>query len=137
MSTDTFLVGNNDQPRPVRTVTVQGQEGDVQYGSLPDKTCKLDESCSMFVQHKKTVVITDRLSPMVHMYSLDSGRSTTIQNAQIVAPRQEAYILPQVLVLHVNVPLFRVGAHVAQSVQIFIVRGVSVPPIRELTMCDV
>jgi len=86
MSTDTFLVGAYNHPRPVRTVTVQGQEGDVQHESLSDKTYKLDESWFTFVQHEKTVIITERLANKVLMFSLETGWATTVEDDVIVEP---------------------------------------------------
>ena len=86
MSIDTFLVGTHDDPRPVHTVTVQGQEGDVQHRSLPNKTYKLGDSKSTFVQHEKTVIITDRFAHKVLMFSLETGWSTSVEDDMIVQP---------------------------------------------------
>jgi len=83
---DTFLVGTIDHSPPVRTVTVQGQEGYVQHGSLPNKTYKFEESWCTFVQHEKTVVLVDRFAHSVHFYNLDNGTTTTVQNGDIREP---------------------------------------------------
>jgi len=84
---DTFLVGTVRHSPPVRTVTVQGQEGYVQPGSLPNKTYKLGESWCTFVQHVKTVVFVDRFAHSVHFYNLDNGTNVTVQNSDISRPR--------------------------------------------------
>jgi len=83
---DTFLVGTVDHSPPVRTVTVQGQEGYVQHGSLPNKTYKFNKSSCTFVQHEKTVVLVDRFAHSVHFYNLDNGTNATVQNSDIRAP---------------------------------------------------
>ena len=87
MNKDTFLVGTVDQRPPVRTVTVQGQEGYLQHGSLPNKTYDVGESWCTFVQHVKTVVFVDRNAHSVHFYNLDNGTNVTVQNRDISRPR--------------------------------------------------
>jgi len=85
---DTFLVGTVRHSRPVRTVTVQGQEGNVQHGSLPNKSLSLGDSWCTFVQHKKTVVIADSSAHKVHLKSLgESGWTTTVHHDLIREPQ--------------------------------------------------
>jgi len=86
MDKDTFLVGTIDHSPPVRTVTVQGQEGYVQHGSLPNKTYKFTEIDCTYVQHWKTVVLVDRFANSVHFYNHDNGTNVTVQNSNIRAP---------------------------------------------------
>ena len=80
---DTFVVGAYDHSPPVRTITVQRQEGSVQLGSLPNKTYKLGKSWCTYMQHEKSVVITDTLAHSVHFYNLNNGTTKTVQNGEI------------------------------------------------------
>ena len=87
MNDDSFIVSTINHHDPVRTITVQGQEGDVQHSGLPDKTYKVDESKSTFIATKNILVFTDRCNHTVYLCNIQSGSCQTVQSDQIREPR--------------------------------------------------
>jgi len=86
MDDDSFVLSTFDRHDPVRTITVQGQEGDVQHAGLPDKTYKVDESQCTYIKTHKTVVLTERYTHKVYLCNTESGTCQTVQCAQIREP---------------------------------------------------
>ena len=86
MDGDRFILNTVNHPRPVRTITVQGQEGDVQHASLPDKTYKRGESQCTYITTHKTVVLTDRNAHEVYMSNIENGRCHIVHSDKIREP---------------------------------------------------
>ena len=79
MDGDRFIINTINHPCPVRTITVQGQEGDVQHACLADKTYKLDESKCTYIEAHKTVVLTDRYDHTVYLSNIENGMCHIVQ----------------------------------------------------------
>jgi len=86
MEDERFLVSTVDHPRSVRTITVQGHEGEVQHAGLPDKTYKAADSMCTYIAEHKTLVFTDRQAHTVYMCNIESGRCQTVQSDKIKKP---------------------------------------------------
>jgi len=86
MSDDKFLVSTYRLEDPVRTITVQGQEGVVQHAGLPDKTYKVEESQSTYIGTKNILVFTERYNHTVYLCNIQSGSCQTVQSDQIRQP---------------------------------------------------
>jgi len=86
MHDDKFLVSTVDHPRAVRTITLQGQEGDVHHAGLPDKVYNVGESMCTYVGTHKTVVFTDKLANRVYMCNIESGRCQIVRSDKIKKP---------------------------------------------------
>jgi len=87
MDDDSFIVSTINHHDPVRTITVQGQEGHVQHAGLPDKTYKVNDSQSTYDGSNKTIVFTDRNTHTVYLCNIQSGSCQTVQSDQIRGPR--------------------------------------------------
>jgi len=88
MDTDTFIVSTYDQERPVRTIDIQGYEGDIQHKLLHDKTYGIDESACTYIPSTNTLVFSDCDQDTVYMCNLASGEGHTIKSDKIVSPRR-------------------------------------------------
>jgi len=87
MDDDRFILSTFDHPRPVRTITVQGQEGDVQHAGLPDKMYKFGESKCTYVESHKTMVFTDRYDHTVYLSNIENGRCHIVHSDKIRSPK--------------------------------------------------
>jgi len=87
MDGDRFILSTIDHPRPVRTITIHGQEGDVQHAGLPDKTYKLNESMCTYVESHKTVVFTDYNASEVYLSNIENGRCHIVHCDKIRSPK--------------------------------------------------
>jgi len=86
MNDDSFVLSTFDHEDPVRTITVQGQEGHVQHAGLPDKTYKMEESQSTYIGTKNILVFTDRYNHTVYLCNIQSGSCQTVQSDKIKEP---------------------------------------------------
>ena len=86
MDGDRFILGTVNHPRPVRTITVHGQEGDVQHVGLPDKTYELGYSRCTYVESHKTVVLTVRDDHEVYLSNIENGRCHIVHSDKIRQP---------------------------------------------------
>ena len=87
LDTGTFIVTTVDNPRPVRTIDVHGNEGEIQHKLLPDKSYgKYFVSACTNVQSTKTIVFTDRDQHTVYMCNITSGEGHVIKNDKIRSP---------------------------------------------------
>ena len=80
---DTFIVGTINHQHPVRTISVQGQEGDIRHKLLPDKKYRRHESSCTYVPCTKTVVFSDIDQDTVYMCDITSGESRVIKSDKI------------------------------------------------------
>jgi len=88
LDADTFIVGTIKHQHPVRTVTVQGQEGDIRHKLLPDKKYRRHESSCTYVPCTNTVVFSDRDQHTVYMCEITSGDGRVIKSDKIRKPRR-------------------------------------------------
>ena len=86
-SDDTFLISTVDHPRPVRTIDVDGNEGDIQHELLPDKSYKIDKSACTYIPSTKTLVFLDTELHKVYICDTTSGAGHLIKNDKIKNPR--------------------------------------------------
>jgi len=88
LDTDTFVVSTIKDTRPVGTIDVHGNEGEIQHKLLPDKTYRSTwESCCAYIPSTKTVVLTDRDQHTVYMCDISSSNGRVIKNDKICSPR--------------------------------------------------
>ena len=86
LDADTFVISTTNHPRPVRTITVQGREGDIQHRLLPDRTYNLFESACAYIPSTRTLVFTDKCQHTVYMCDIPSGEGHAINNDEIQRP---------------------------------------------------
>ena len=88
LGTDTFVVSTTGNKRPVRTIDVHGNEGEIQHKLLPNKTymCTSDSACA-YIPSTKTLVFSDEDQHTVYMCDLTSGEGHVIKNDKIRYPR--------------------------------------------------
>jgi len=88
MDADTFIVSTYFHERPVRTIDLQGNEGDVQHKLLPDKSYVLFESACTYISSTNTLLFSDWNQNTVYMCDLTSGEGHVIKSDKIVRPRR-------------------------------------------------
>ncbi|KAH3797598.1 hypothetical protein DPMN_151182 [Dreissena polymorpha] len=77
----------NDDPHPVKMISVDGLEADFDHIlTFPKKTYKIDESKCTYVQSKNTLVLTDRYAHTVYMNDTVNGTSRAVTNENIQGP---------------------------------------------------
>ncbi|KAH3805524.1 hypothetical protein DPMN_133828 [Dreissena polymorpha] len=82
-----MVVSTIDDIRNVRMISVDGVETDFQQVEFPNKTYKLGDSSSTYVQSKNTLVLTDRRAHTVYLYNTVKGTSRAVTNGNIQEPR--------------------------------------------------
>jgi len=87
LDADTFIVGTNGHQRPVRTVSVQDQEGHIQQKLLPDKKYRTYQSSCTYIPCTKTVVFSVRNQDTVYMCDITSGEGRLIKTDKIRKPK--------------------------------------------------
>ena len=87
MDTDTFIVSTYFHERPVRTIDIQGNEGDIQHKLLPDKAYGPFESACTCISSTNTLLFSDWNQNTVYMCDLTSGEGHVIKSDKIVRPR--------------------------------------------------
>jgi len=87
MDADTFIVSTYFHERPVRTIDIQGNEGDIQHKLLPDKTYGPFSSACTYISSTNTLVFSDRFQHTVYVCDLTSGEGHVIKSDKIVRPR--------------------------------------------------
>jgi len=83
LDVDTFIVGTINHQRPLRTVTVQGQEGDIRHKLLPDKQYNKHQGFCTYIPCTKTVVFSDRDQNTLFMCEITSGDGRVIKSDKI------------------------------------------------------
>jgi len=86
LDSDTFIVGTINHQHPVRTVSVQGQEGDIRHNLLPNQIYNKHKSSCTYVPCTKTVVFSDRGQDTVYMCDITSGEGRVIKTDKIHKP---------------------------------------------------
>jgi len=88
LDTNTFVVSTTTHQRPVRTIDVYGNEGEIQHKLLPDKTYSTTwKSTCVYIQSTKTLVFADQDQHTVYMCNITSGDGHVIKNDKIRLPR--------------------------------------------------
>jgi len=87
LDVDTFMVGTYDHRPPIRTIDVDGNEGEVQHKLLPDKPYKFYKSACTYLPSTKTILFTDIEQHTVYMCDIKSERGRVITHDKIRAPR--------------------------------------------------
>jgi len=83
----TFMVRTYGQRPPIRTIDVDGNEGEVQHKLIPDKTYKADNSACTYTPLNEIIFFTDREQHAVYMCDINSGEGRVITNDNIQEPR--------------------------------------------------
>ena len=86
LDADTFVISTANHPRPVRTITIQGREGDIQHRLLPDKTYTMYKSACAYIPSTKTLVFVDTLKHTVYMCDITSGEGHVIKHDIMQCP---------------------------------------------------
>jgi DNA-binding beta-propeller fold protein YncE len=80
-----FVVGTYDEPRPVRIVSLTGEERD--FGvNFPYKKYTGGSSFSTYIKSSDKVVITDRDEHTVYIYDIKTGARIVVKDDQIHEP---------------------------------------------------
>jgi len=87
LDTDTFLVGTWNHPKPVRTITIRGTEGELSNASFPNKTYGPDKSTCTYIPSTKTMVLTDWEDNAVYMCSTETSECRKVTDDRIRRPR--------------------------------------------------
>jgi len=86
MDADTFMFSTFYHERPVRTIDLQGNEGDIQHKLLPNKKYGQFKSACTYIFSTNTLVFSDWDQDTVYMCDLTSGEGHVIKNEEIVRP---------------------------------------------------
>jgi len=86
MDADTFIVSTYFHERPVCTIDLQGNVGDIQHKLLPDKSYGLFDSACYYISSTNTLVFSDRDQNTVYMCDVTSGEGHVIKSDKIVRP---------------------------------------------------
>ncbi|XP_060560887.1 uncharacterized protein LOC132720720 [Ruditapes philippinarum] len=84
-----FVVGTFDEPRPVRIVSLTGEERDFSV-NFPNKIYPIDTSASTYIKSSDKVVITDRDEHTVYIYDIKTDTRVVVKDDQIQLPRGAA-----------------------------------------------
>ena len=87
LNADTFLVSTYGHKRPVRTVDINGKEGDIQHKHLPDKIYERGKSACAYIQSSNTIVFSDRTQHTLYMCDTTSGEGRLIKSDKIANAR--------------------------------------------------
>ncbi|XP_060598011.1 uncharacterized protein LOC132751791 [Ruditapes philippinarum] len=80
-----FVVGTYDEPRPVRIVSLTGEERDFDV-NFPDKTYPIGSSASIYIKSSDKVVITDRYEHTVYIFDIKTDTKFVVKDDQIQQP---------------------------------------------------
>jgi len=86
LDSDTFLVGTWNHPKPVRTITIRGTEGELSNASFPNKTYGLGESTCTYIPSTKTMVLADWKDNAVYMCSTETSEYRKVTDDRIRCP---------------------------------------------------
>ncbi|XP_060570803.1 uncharacterized protein LOC132729077 [Ruditapes philippinarum] len=80
-----FVVGTCGKPRPVRIVSLTGEESD--FGvNFPNKSYPVDTSDSTYIKSSDKVVITDKVEHTVYIYDIKTDTRVVVKDDQIQEP---------------------------------------------------
>jgi len=87
LDVDTFMVGTYGHRPLIRTIDIDGNEGEVQHKLLPDKTYKLGKSACTYIPSPETILFTDKEQHTVYVCDIRSGEGRVITNDKTQEPR--------------------------------------------------
>ena len=87
MDADTFIVSTFYHERPVRTIDIQGNVGDIQHKLLHDQTYDPFQSACTYISSTNTLVFSDRDQDTVYLCDVTSGEGHVIKTDRIVIPK--------------------------------------------------
>ncbi|XP_053404870.1 uncharacterized protein LOC128558727 [Mercenaria mercenaria] len=80
-----FVVGTIDDTRPVRIVSLSGEEKDFSI-NFPNKKYPIDTSVCTYIRYSDKVVLTDRNEHTVYIYDIKSNTRVVVKDDQIKNP---------------------------------------------------
>jgi DNA-binding beta-propeller fold protein YncE len=84
-----FVVGTYDETRPVRIVSLTGEEHDFSV-NFPNKTYPIGTSDCTYIKSSDKVVLTDRYEHTVYIYDIKTDTRVVVKDDQIQEPRGAA-----------------------------------------------
>ncbi|XP_053404880.1 uncharacterized protein LOC123556130 [Mercenaria mercenaria] len=81
-----FIVGTYDDTRPVRIVSLSGEEKDFSI-NFPNKKYPIGTSTSTYIRNSDKVVLTDKNEHTVYIYDIKSNTRVVVKDDQTKAPR--------------------------------------------------
>ncbi|XP_060591086.1 uncharacterized protein LOC132746045 [Ruditapes philippinarum] len=81
-----FVVGTYDEPRPVRIVSLTGEEHDFCV-NFPNKSYSIDTSDCTYIKSSDKVVITSRDEHTVFIYDIKTDTRVVVKDDQMQKPR--------------------------------------------------
>ncbi|XP_060584047.1 uncharacterized protein LOC132740207 [Ruditapes philippinarum] len=84
-----FVVGTIDEPRPVRIVSLTGEEHDFSI-NFPNKSYPIDTSDCTYIKSSDKVVITSTDEHTVFIYDIKTNERVVVKDDQIQEPRGAA-----------------------------------------------
>ncbi|XP_045185931.2 uncharacterized protein LOC123543932 [Mercenaria mercenaria] len=81
-----FVVGTVDYTRPVRMVSLSGEEKDFSI-NFPNKKYPVGASACTYIRNSDKVVVTDRYEHTVYIYDIKSNTRVIVKDDQISEPR--------------------------------------------------
>ncbi|XP_053404899.1 E3 ubiquitin-protein ligase TRIM71-like [Mercenaria mercenaria] len=80
-----FVVGTIDDTRPVRIVSMSGEEKDFSV-SFPNKKYSLGDSSCTYIRNTEKMILTDRLEHTVYIYDFKTNTRIVVKDDQIKEP---------------------------------------------------
>ncbi|XP_045186389.2 uncharacterized protein LOC123544382 [Mercenaria mercenaria] len=81
-----FVVGTYDDTRPVRIVSLSGEEKDFNI-NFPNKKYHLNTSACTYIRNSDKIVLTDKNDHTVYIYDITSNTRVVVKDDQIKEPR--------------------------------------------------
>ncbi|XP_053404872.1 uncharacterized protein LOC128558728 [Mercenaria mercenaria] len=81
-----FVVGTYDYTKPVRIVSLSGEEKDFNI-NFPNKEYTVDTSACTYIRKRDKVILTDRQENIVYIYDIKSNSRIVVKDDQIKEPR--------------------------------------------------
>ncbi|XP_045184853.2 uncharacterized protein LOC123542888 [Mercenaria mercenaria] len=81
-----FVVGTTDEIRPVRIVSLSGDEKDFSI-NFPNKKYPIGTSVCTYIRNSDKVVLTERYEHTVYIYDIKSNTRVVVKDDQINEPR--------------------------------------------------
>ncbi|XP_053389259.1 protein wech-like [Mercenaria mercenaria] len=81
-----FIVGTIDDTRPVRIVSMSGEEKDFSV-SFPNKKYPIEESACSYIRNTEKIILTDRYEHTVYIYDIATNTRVVVKDDQIKEPR--------------------------------------------------
>jgi hypothetical protein len=83
MTDDSFLVGCYNDPQPVCSVSVGGEERALSV-NFPSKQYKLNESVCTFIKNRNKVVLSERYAHTVYIYDIANNTKVEVKDDKLI-----------------------------------------------------